>query len=275
MDPARAEAALRARLAERPTDGPALLQLAQLLAETKRLPEAVTQFAAAAAAGQPIASFCVPYALALSALGQHAEAVALIAPQQARRPKDFALANLHGVLLKRAGRLDEALSVLQLAHRLEPRNLSPLQNMGNVQELRGDLAAAAAAFEAGLKLEPRNGEVWRLKGRCERALGRLEAAAASFEKAATFDPRNRDVPTLLVTTLLDLGRQEEALAALRRLAGPEASVLESRILLRLGRVSEATAKLDARLASRPATSRPTCCAPRSPAMATGAPPMRR
>jgi predicted O-linked N-acetylglucosamine transferase (SPINDLY family) len=248
MDPARAEAALRARLAERPADGPALLQLAQLLAETQRPAEAVEHFAAAAAAGQPITAFGVPYALALSAAGRHAEAVALIAPQQARRPKDFALANLQGVLLKRAGRLDEALSMLQAAQRLEPRNLSPLQNMGNVQELRGDLSAAAAAFEAGLKLEPRNGELWRLKGRAERALGRLEAAAASFEKAATFDPRNRDVPTLLVTTLLDLGRQEEALAVVRRMSGPEASVLESRILLRLGRVSEATARLDAHLA---------------------------
>jgi predicted O-linked N-acetylglucosamine transferase (SPINDLY family) len=247
---------LRARLAERPDNGPAWQQWGGLLLEAGRAPEAAEAFARAQQAGQPVTAFASPFALALSAAGRHAEAVALLEPVQARKPKDFALANLLGVLLKRAGRLDAAVAALEQARRLQPRNVSPWQNLGNVHDLRGDYAEAAAAFAGGTRLDPRNAELWRLRGRAERAQGRREEAAASLERAASLNPRERDPAALLVATLLDLGRTQDALAAVARLRAalggdPAAEVLEARILLRLGRVEDAKARLDATLAARP------------------------
>jgi predicted O-linked N-acetylglucosamine transferase (SPINDLY family) len=252
----RQEAALRARLAEEPGSGQHWAQLAALLASTDRHIEAATAFDRAVAAGVPAAPLAIPQALALSAAGDHRRAAEVLRPVQARRPKDFALANTLGVMLKRAGLLDEAVQMLEHARRLEPRNVSPWQNLGNVQEARGDYASAAAAFAGGLRLDPRNAELWRLHGRVIRALGDDAAATASFEKAFALDPRNVEAAGLLIGTLADRRdwpRAEAVAARLRaaRPGDPAAEVAAARIALRQGRLPEAQAILDAVVARHP------------------------
>ncbi|HEV7268206.1 MAG TPA: tetratricopeptide repeat protein [Falsiroseomonas sp.] len=252
----RMEQALRARLASQPESGMHWQQLGGLLAQSGRHVEAVEAFAKAAAGGASAQALALPWALSLSAVGRHAEAVDTLLPAQARRPKEFALANALGVMLKRAGRIEDAVPVLEAAKRLDRRSVSPWQNLGNVQELRGDFAAAAAAFTGALKLDPRSAELWRLLGRMQRALDDADAALVSFEKASALDPRNRDVAGLLVGLLLDRGETARALAVVARLRAalpedPMPEVMEGRILLRLGRIAEAEARLEAVVARIP------------------------
>ncbi|MCA3456569.1 MAG: hypothetical protein ING01_04875, partial [Rhodobacter sp.] len=137
-DLARLEQDLRARLAAKPEDKAAWQQLAGILANSARPKEAVEAFAKAVALGAPVGPICTPYAIALSTLGRHKEAAELVAPVQARKPKDFALTNLLGVMLKRAARFDEAAAMLKNAQRLDPKSASPWQNLGNVEEARGN-----------------------------------------------------------------------------------------------------------------------------------------
>jgi protein O-GlcNAc transferase len=250
------ELALRARLAEQPGNAMAWQQLAGLLAASGRPAQAADAFARATAAGASAQALAPPHAMALSAAKRHDEAVAVLRPAHARKPKDFALANLLGVMLKRAGRFDEAVAVLEAARRLDPRSISPWQNLGNVHDLRGDFAAAAAAFQGGLKIEPRNAELWRLHGRARRGMNDLAGARESLQRAFGLNPRDRDTASLLVGILLDLEAPDAALAvaAKAREARPEdptAEVLVARVQMRAGEIGAARSTLDRVLSAHP------------------------
>ena len=246
---ARLEQTLLQRVTAQPDSGMHWQQLAGIYAQTSRHAEAAEAFGKAVAGGASAAAVAIHWAISLSTLGRHNEAVEVLMPVHQKRQKDFALANTLGVMLKRAGRLNEAVVPLELARRLEPRNSSACQNLGNVQELRGDFAAAAAAFSAGLKLDPRNAELSRLLGRMQRALGDAEGAVASFEKSLGLDPRNKDVAVILNGLLLDRGEFDRADAAIAKSRAalpddPLPEVMEARVMLRRGHAEEAIARLD-------------------------------
>lgn len=250
-DPQAAEAALRARIAERPPGSAQdWQQLGMLLAQTRRPAEAAEAFAAAIAGGASAVALTMPHALALSDAGRTEEAVEVARAAVAKRPKEFPLVNLLGVMLKRAGRLEEAVPVLEAARKLDPRSTSPCQNLGNTLDLLGRHREAAAAFQAGLKIDPRDAELWRLHGRALRAVGDNEAALPSLERAADFNPRNRETLKDLIGVLLDLGQNQRAIDRLTKartiLTGPEPEldVVQARILLRTGKVAEARAVLE-------------------------------
>jgi predicted O-linked N-acetylglucosamine transferase (SPINDLY family) len=258
-DPAelqRAADALRERLAAQPDSAMHWQQLAALHAQMNRHEEAAAAFAKAVALGASAQALALPWALSLNALGRYAEGAEVLRPVQARKPKEFVLANTLGVLLKRAGRLDEAVAMLEQARRIDPRAPGAALNLGNALEAKGDFPAAAQAFAAFAKLEPRSPEAWRLLGRMQRATGETEAALASLDKAFALDPKNRDVGGLLVGILLDRRDFSRAadIAAKARAARPgdaAAAVLEARILLRLGRIAESQALLEQVLAKEP------------------------
>lgn len=255
-DLVRLEEDLRAKLAANPEDRDAWQQLAGILANSARSKDAVEAFAKAVALGAPVAPICTPYAIALSNLGRHQEAVDLVRPVQARKPKDFALTNLLGVMLKRAGRYDAAVAMLKAAQKLDPKSASPWSNMGNAEEARGDYAAAAEAFQGAVRLDPRNGEIWRLLGRMRRVLGDLSAARASFEKAFEFQPKDRNTLNDLMGLLIDLGDIAGAVPVVARArkfhqGDRGLDVMHARMLLRLGRRDEARAVIDGILAEDP------------------------
>jgi predicted O-linked N-acetylglucosamine transferase (SPINDLY family) len=255
-DIVRLEEDLRAKLAANPEDRDAWQQLAGILANSARSKDAVEAFAKAVALGAPVAPICTPYAIALSNLGRHQEAVDLVRPVQARKPKDFALTNLLGVMLKRAGRYDAAVAMLKAAQKLDPKSASPWSNMGNAEEARGDYAAAAEAFQGAVRLDPRNGEIWRLLGRMRRVLGDLSAARASFEKAFEFQPKDRNTLNDLMGLLIDLGDIAGAVPVVARArkfhqGDRGLDVMHARMLLRLGRRDEARAVIDGILAEDP------------------------
>ena len=249
-DASAGEQALRRRLESGAGGAQDWQQLAALLLQSGRHAEAAEAFAQAAAAGASAVALALPWASALSAAGRHDRAAEVLATARAKKPKDSNLANAHGVMLKRAGRLEAAAEALQTARRLDPRSAAACQNLGNVLELRGDIAGAAAAFAEGVKLDPRSAELWRLRARMLQQLEDSDGAIAAYERSFALDPRNRAVAMMLGQLLIDAGDREGALRVVERLRqhvpdDPSADIVQARALLRVHRVAEAIALLDA------------------------------
>lgn len=200
---------------------------------------AADAFARASAAGASPKITARPHALALSALGRHADAIEVFKPLFAKAQKDGAVVNLMGVLLKRAGRLPKALEVLEVARKLRPQDLSAWQNLGNVHEALGNPDKAAFFYRGGLKIDPKSAELWRLLGRQQMTLSQFDDAADSFRRGLTLAPNDPWLAGLLVQALQRAGRADEAKALLARLraarpADGELAVIDARLAFRSG-----------------------------------------
>lgn len=186
----------------------------------------------------------IPHALSLSALARHEEAIAILRPLQARKRKDFELANLLGVVLKRAGRFRQALSMFELARGLRPGNISAWVNSGNTWEILGNFKEAAAAFGQAVRLKPADAELWRLHGVALFNQGLHDEARRSLDKAASLAPGDSKTFASRVHVLLELGRKDEVVAAIERFRSVrpddrEATVMLARMRFRANRVHEA------------------------------------
>ncbi len=111
---------LRERVAAWSADAPAWQRLGFALYQSGRHEAAVQAFERAAVLKASGRVQAIPHALSLSALARHEEAIAILRPLQASKRKDFDLANLFGVILKRAGRFGQALRMFELARGLCP-----------------------------------------------------------------------------------------------------------------------------------------------------------
>ncbi|WP_151718187.1 O-linked N-acetylglucosamine transferase family protein [Gemmobacter serpentinus] len=218
---------------------------------------AATTFAEARRLGAPLKLLARPYALCLSDLDRHAEAIEALRPWFEKNRKDPATVNLMGVLLKRAGRLTKAREVLELARKLRPQDLSPWQNLGNVHEMLGDHAKAAASFQGALKIDPKSAELWRLLARQHLSLGNPDAAIDALRRALTLAPGNVMIAALLVQSLQRAGRINEAQDLVTRLRqtmpdNVEFAVIEARLAYRSGDAARAETLLEQVLADHPA-----------------------
>ena len=204
---------------------PADLALADAAAAQKAgdAAAAVAAFERAVAAGASPKLTARGQALALSELGRQDEAVEAFRPWFDRNPKDAAVWNLMGVLLKRAGRLTKAAEVLEQARRMRPGDVSPWQNLGNVLAAMGDHARAAATYRGALKITPASAELWRLLGFEELALGCWPDAARSLQTALRLRPQDLRALEGLLQALEADGRGPEAMALASRMidAAPE------------------------------------------------------
>lgn len=240
----------------RPGDGTAWRDLALIYRATRRLPEAIRAFEAALQAGLSEKLVSFDYACTLSDAGDNAGAERVLRAALARRPRDFALCNVLGVVLKRAGRLREAVAALEQARKLEPKNVSPWINLGNTWMLLDEAGKARDAFARVVRLEPKRAENWRLLGRAQARCGDGIEARKSFERALLLNPRDVSATCDLLQAMIEAGDLEGALARVQRArqadpADSRLTVNEARILRRLGRLDESRALLDEVLARNP------------------------
>jgi Flp pilus assembly protein TadD len=94
------------------------------------------------------------YAHALRALGQHAQAVAVLQGLAARNPQDREILGAYGKSLADAGRLKEAAAVLVNAHTPERPNWSILSAQGSVADQLGEHDQAQNYYKAALRMRP-------------------------------------------------------------------------------------------------------------------------
>ena len=178
------------------------------------LGEAIDQ---AAAAGQACPK-AVYFQLGrtLHELGRHADARARVAQGLARHPRDFALNNLMGVVLKNLGQYPQALDALNLAAKADPRSLSPDANRGNVYIAMGDGTRAVETFKRLVRAAPKEAEYQRLLGTACRMTGDFENALQKFALVQRLSPLDDRAWLDAAMLLRNLGRHDEALAVLDR-----------------------------------------------------------
>lgn len=243
-DPFEGISELRERLGQNSGDGPAWQRLGFAMSRSGRDVDAVRIFEHALSLGASARIQAIPHALSLSALARHEEAIAILRPLQARKRKDFELANLLGVVLKRAGRFRQALSMFELARGLRPGNISAWVSTGNTWEILGNFKEAAAAFGQAARLKPADAELWRLHGVALFNQGLHDEACRSLDKASSLAPGDSKTFAARVHVLLELDKKDEAVAAIERFRSVrpddhEATVMLARMRFRANRVHEA------------------------------------
>ncbi len=185
------------------------------------------------------------------------DAEAMLRKAALRQPKDFAINNLLGVVLKNLGKYQDAIRYLDAAQKIDGRNLSPLVNKANVYLAMRDGAKAVEAYSLIVRREPRNAEYQRLLGVSYHHLGQNQKALRQYEIARMLDPKESKTWLETASLLSLMARNEDALHILDSgmgVATNRKQLVEAKIaiLRRSGRVVEAISCLEAELALAPA-----------------------
>lgn len=130
----------------------------------------------------------ITYARALRALGQHAQAAAVMQGCAIQNPNDMAVLGEYGKALADAGRLREASEVLGKAHTPERPVPSILSAQGAVADQMGDHPQAQGFYQAALRIRPDDPMILSNLG-LSFALSRDLARAEGTLREAVAQPR--------------------------------------------------------------------------------------
>lgn len=126
---------------------------------------------------------------------------------RARLPADSALAMMHAIMLRRAGRLEDALGVARAAHTAGPDYRTAIAVAGACRALR-DLDGAVAAFEDASRFDPTDVAAILDVGDIRLEQARFDDALAAYHRALELEPDNAwAVPSALYAEVR-LGRPD-------------------------------------------------------------------
>jgi len=160
------------------------------------------------------------YAQSLRALGQYAQATAILQRLAAQNPKDMAVLGAYGKALADAGRLQEAANVLEHAHTPERPNWSILSAQGSVADQLGDHQQAQAYYEAALKIAPNQPQVLSNLGLSYALSKKLPQAETTLETAAAQPSADQRVRQNLALVLALEGKFNQAQTVAQRDLSP-------------------------------------------------------
>lgn len=129
------------------------------------------------------AETAVEYARTLRALGQRAQAVAVLQQAAIRNPRSLSVMAAYGKALADGGRLKEANEVLSRAHHPERPDWRILSVQGAVADQMGDFEGAQRYYEAALRIAPGEPSVLSNKGLSYALAKRLSEAEAILRTA--------------------------------------------------------------------------------------------
>lgn len=163
------------------------------------------------------------YARALRALGQHAQALAVLQQAAIRHPKHLALLGAYGKALADVGRLKEAADVLSRAHLPERPDWRILSAQGAVADQMNDHTLAQQYYVAALRIAPNEPSVMSNLGLSHALAKRLDEAERVLRQASAQPRADARVRQNLALVLGLQGKFPEAEEALRRDLSPEAA----------------------------------------------------
>jgi tetratricopeptide (TPR) repeat protein len=131
--------------------------------------------------------------IALSASGQHAEAVELLTRVAARSDESSNAHSDRGMALMGAGRVDEALAAFKRARDLDTESPQAYCGLGLVWQQKGDWWEAADAFRMAERLAPRSPIGPLNLGLALEALGEHEQARQALLRAALLAPGDDEI----------------------------------------------------------------------------------
>ncbi|MBV8849395.1 MAG: tetratricopeptide repeat protein [Methylobacteriaceae bacterium] len=150
------------------------------------------------------------YASALRALGQHAQAAAVLQSIAARNPQDREILGAYGKSLADAGRLKEAAAVLANAHTPERPNWSILSAQGSVADQLGEHDEAQNYYKAAIRIRPDEPSVMSNLGLSYALSKRLPLAEETLRDAANNPKADMRVRQNLALVLALEGKFGEA-----------------------------------------------------------------
>lgn len=194
--------------------------------------------------------------LALSRLGEHAEALTAIRRAVALSDGDPIMHNNLGEACRAAGRPDEAAVAFRQALTLNPAFPEAHFNLGNVLKAQGRHEEATACYQQAVRLRPNYAKAHFNLGNTQREQGRIQAAVDAYRKALALQP---DWPDALINhgnALLELDQVEEAIACYQQAQehAPDHPDLDGSLgnaYLKIDRVEEARTCYRRGLARRP------------------------
>jgi len=197
-------------------------------------------------------------AVALAALGRHADAIADFRVLEKAGPLSAEDLMVLGDSLRVAGRGAEALEALDQAARLQPRSALPWINRGNLLLKDGRLDAADAAYQRALSLVPDHVEALRGRGDVAVVRGDSAQAAQHFERILTLAPQDAGAMVKVGVMRMRGGQAEAAIALFRRALEQQAANAEALLYLAgalaaTGRPAEAVPLFERALARGPRT----------------------
>lgn len=235
---------------------PALTEIARLYVRLRDDASAVTWFERVVQAGPAPSQIHEELALALVRGGHLARAAEVVTARLAKKPKEFALVNLLGVIYRRQGRLREALAQLATARKLEPTKLAPWVNAGNVYYDLAEGGKAEEMFAKASRMAQKDAETVRLLGRSQQMQGKLAEAATTLKRCLAMDPKLIKAVHDLSMVLSQLGKPLEALELIDRKlemmpGSSELLIAKAVVTRKLGRMDEAIALYQQALAADP------------------------
>lgn len=251
-----AELLLGRALRQRPEHGEIALNLANVLREQRRHPEAVAAYDALLQRQPKLALAWLGRGRSLAAMGHHADATAAFDLAIAANPKGEETFYFRAISLKALGRLDQALASYDGAIARRPNFPAALCNRGNLLRELKRWDEAGASFDAALAQDP--AMVPALIGRAalRQEEDDLAAALADLDRACELAPGHVEARTNRAVLLIALGRQDEALADCDRVlaqAPNDIAAQRSRgtVMSGLNRHAEAVESFDRVLAAEP------------------------
>jgi tetratricopeptide (TPR) repeat protein len=187
--PALAEETLRALLQAAPNDAEARIELAQLLAQTGRVPQSVTVLEDTVKQlpdnAQAREGLIRGYLAAGNLQGARAAAEEL----KTRQPQSAAGFYYAGIIAAQDKRWDESQSNFKRALQLQPNRLDVLSSLVRVEVSRGSYDAAIGTMQTALEHDPNNADLLNLLGEVYFDRQDFKDAGDAFARASAQDPR--------------------------------------------------------------------------------------
>lgn len=153
------------------------------------------------------ASTAYGYGLALRALGQKAQALAVLESASIKHPQQKQILGAYGRALADVGRLDDAMAVLERAHTPDSPDWRILNAQGAILDQLGRSGDARGYYEAALKIAPGEPSILSNLGLSYALTKELPKAEAALQQAAASPKAGDDVRANLAL-VLSLKRQD-------------------------------------------------------------------
>jgi protein O-GlcNAc transferase len=220
----------------------ALIGSAQILRKTGN-PEKASQRLEAAFNLQPSSNLRLQLIVSLVESGNLEHAAKYTKEGLAKKPKEFSLLNVYGVILKQQGRYEEAIEYLNKAAKLNPKSVLPPVNLGNTYMLVDKPRMAAKYFLQATKLEPKNREHYRLLATAHNTIGEYDKALSILRQALSCSPGNQNILLDISSTYYNMREYENALKEITKALisfpnHPNFVRLKALILNKLGRFEQ-------------------------------------
>ena len=199
-----------------PNNSSAINNLAGVLKDQHRFPEALEFYDAALAATPDQAFIHSNRGNVLKELGRHDEALASFQRALQLDPNSFAAHSNCGTVFKERGQLADAAGCYRRAIDLNPRSHEALSNLGVVLREQGQCDEAVRCLQEALKLNPNSDAVCTNLGMALKELGRLDEALAAHCRALELNPKSHFAFNNLGSLLKDQGRFVEALGCFEK-----------------------------------------------------------